>query len=92
MTTIAFTGEEHARPAKRVTVHYKRSGEHIKLKVKEALYAALMDSKQRIGAATGKDFTQSVMVRMALEMYLSRLAKLSDEQLVIEAGHLMAKR
>jgi hypothetical protein len=92
MTTIAFTGEESARPSKRIPIQYKRSGELIKVKVREALYASLMTSKDRLADATGKNYSQTIIVRRALDLYLAKLAKMDEDQLAQESLNLVRHR
>jgi hypothetical protein len=92
MTTIAFTGEDFARPAKQVRIEYKRNGELIKTKVREATYRALEDTKRRLTDATGKNYTQTVIVRRALDLYLGQLAKMDDGRLIIESDNLVRHR
>jgi hypothetical protein len=92
MKTIASLSEASARPsATRIPIIYKRNGELVKVKVREALYAALMNSKDRIADATGKNLSQTILIRRALDLYLTQLAKMDEGQLVQESHHLVQR-
>ena len=57
-----------------------------------ALYAALMTSKERIQDATGKNRSQTIIVRRALDFYLTQLAKLNEDQLAQESHYPVRHR
>jgi hypothetical protein len=85
MKTIASLSEASARLVKRIPIVYKRNGELIKVKVREALYASLMTSKDRLADATGKNYSQTIIVRRALDLYLAKLTKMDEDQLAQES-------
>ena len=75
-------------PKKRIVIHYKHNGIVWKTRIREALCKALEESKDRLEQATGKDYSQTIIVRRALDLYLYQLAKMTEDQLILEAYRL----
>lgn len=75
---------------KRVSIRYNTAGTVIKAHIKDALYRAMLDVKSMMADATDRDFSQSILVRRALDLYLRKAQRMSPEDLKTEALHLAA--
>jgi hypothetical protein len=95
---IATQSDVPAHPIKQTrkkiqTIKYRQDGEQIKVKLKFSLYTALFAAKERVARITeGKDFSQTIFVRRALTLYLTKLLTLTDDELLMEADHLSFSR
>lgn len=95
------TSEASARPSigrptanpedvskRRVLIHYRRNGTVLKTRVKEAMTASMDSVKNRLEINSRFDFSHTILVRRALDLYLRQVAKFTDDQMAMEASIL----
>jgi hypothetical protein len=89
MTDPIVTPE--SRPEKRrVSIRYLTEGTVIKVHVRAASYLSMMDLKNRLETASRLDFSQSILVRRALDIYVAKTRRMDQEQLAAESAVLFA--
>jgi hypothetical protein len=77
------------RPVEVVRITYNRSGVLMKVKIKPSLYAAFQKAQDRLGEYARYEFSQTIFMRRALDLYLTQLAQMSVEQLINESRSLI---
>jgi hypothetical protein len=80
------------RPVEVVRITYNRSGVLMKVKIKPSLYAAFQKAQDRLGEYARYEFSQTIFMRRALDLYLRQLAQMTGEQLINESRTLMRAR
>jgi hypothetical protein len=61
------------RPVEVVRITYNRSGLLMKVKIKPTLYAAFQKAQDRLGEYARYEFSQTIFMRRALDLYCKRL-------------------
>jgi hypothetical protein len=87
----ALANRERAprRPVEVVRITYNRSGVMMKVKIRQVLYAAFQKAQDRLGEIADYEFSQTIFMRRALDLYLGQLAQMTGEQLVNESRSLI---
>ena len=76
---------------RRISIRYKTDGTAIKAHIRASLYLAMVDVKNLLESATQLDFSQSILVRRALDLYLREIPKMTRGQLQNEAAKLASQ-
>jgi hypothetical protein len=91
MTTTSPTGEVSPRPSRRTILRPGR-GQGFMIKISEPLLQEYDQAKARLYGATNKNFSQSILMRRSLALYLQHISKMNEAQVIEEAQHLMKYR
>lgn len=91
MSNHIATSEAPSRSSPRTVVR-PCDGQLMKVKLSRPLLIEYDQAKGRLYDLTSKNFSQTLLMRRALSLYLRQVSKLSDEQVIQEAQNLMAHR
>jgi hypothetical protein len=91
MDKLIVAGNINAMLVPRTYVH-RRNGQTLQVKIPESMLRDYEISKRRLCVVAGKNPSQSIIVRRALDLYLRDITKLTDRQLEEESLQLMKHR